>query len=47
MKAVEIRGLVKKYDDTLAVNNINLNIEEGEIYGLLGPNGAGKSTTIV
>ena len=34
MKAVEIRGLVKKYDDTLAVNNINLNIEEGEIYGL-------------
>ena len=46
MKAVEIRGLVKKYDDTLAVNNINLNIEEGEIYGLLGPNGAGKSTTI-
>ena len=43
MKAVEIRGLVKKYDDTLAVNNINLNIEEGEIYGLLGPNGAGKA----
>lgn len=46
MKAVEIRGLVKKYQDTLAVNNINLDIEEGEIYGLLGPNGAGKSTTI-
>lgn len=46
MKAVEIRALVKKYQDTMAVNNINLDIEEGEIYGILAPNGAGKSTTI-
>lgn len=46
MKVIEIKDLVKKYDDTIAVDNINLSIEEGEIYGILGPNGAGKSTTI-
>lgn len=46
MKIIEIKNLVKKYEDTVAVDNINLNIEEGEIYGILGPNGAGKSTTI-
>lgn len=46
MKVIEIKNLVKKYEDTVAVDNINLNIEEGEIYGILGPNGAGKSTTI-
>ncbi|WP_288221358.1 ABC transporter ATP-binding protein [uncultured Clostridium sp.] len=46
MKVVEIKDLVKKYDSTIAVDNINLSIEEGEIYGILGPNGAGKSTTI-
>lgn len=46
MKVIEIKDLVKKYDNTIAVDNINLSIEEGEIYGILGPNGAGKSTTI-
>ncbi|VYT90236.1 ATP-binding cassette domain-containing protein [Clostridium tertium] len=46
MNVIEIKDLVKKYDDTIAVDNINLCIEEGEIYGILGPNGAGKSTTI-
>ena len=46
MKIVKIEGLVKKFGDLAAVDKINLNIEEGEIYGLLGPNGAGKSTTI-
>ena len=46
MNVIEIKDLVKKYDDTIAVDNINLSIEEGEIYGILGPNGAGKSTTI-
>lgn len=46
MKIVKIENLVKKFGSVAAVNNINLNIEEGEIYGLLGPNGAGKSTTI-
>lgn len=46
MKIVKIKELTKKFGDTAAVDNINLEIEEGEIYGLLGPNGAGKSTTI-
>lgn len=46
MNVIEIKDLVKKYDNTIAVDNINLCIEEGEIYGILGPNGAGKSTTI-
>ena len=46
MKVIEIKDLVKKYDDLIAVDNINLSIEKGEIYGLLGPNGAGKSTLI-
>ena len=39
--------LTKKYDGTTAVNNLNLKIEKGEIFGLLGPNGAGKSTIIL
>ncbi|WP_291579996.1 ABC transporter ATP-binding protein [Clostridium sp. UBA6640] len=41
-----INELTKKYDDLVAVNKLNLNIERGEFFGLLGPNGAGKSTTI-
>jgi lipooligosaccharide transport system ATP-binding protein len=40
------RGLVKKYKDTLAVDNITFSIEEGEMFGFLGPNGAGKTTTM-
>lgn len=43
---LEIKNLKKRYKDFVAVDNLNLNVEEGEIYGLLGPNGAGKSTTI-
>lgn len=46
MYAIEIKDLVKKYGDFLAVDNISLKIERGRIYGLLGPNGAGKSTAI-
>lgn len=46
MAIVKIDNLTKKFGDFIAVNNINLDIKEGEIYGLLGPNGAGKSTTI-
>ncbi len=45
--AVEAKGLVKRYgDDVLAVDGIDLRIENGTAYALLGPNGAGKTTTI-
>jgi len=40
-------GLTKHFKDLVAVDNLNLNIEEGEIFGLLGPNGAGKTTTVL
>lgn len=43
---LEIRDLIKRYNDFLALDHVNLSIEEGEIFGLLGPNGAGKTTTI-
>jgi lipooligosaccharide transport system ATP-binding protein len=43
---VEARNLTKKYDDYVAVNNINFLIFKGECCGFLGPNGAGKTTTI-
>ncbi len=44
--AVEVKGLVKRYGNRIAVNGVDLSILEGEIFGLLGPNGAGKTTTI-
>ena len=43
---VETRGLVKRYDGTLAVAGVDLAIDEGEIFGLVGPNGAGKTTML-
>ncbi|WP_276256092.1 ABC transporter ATP-binding protein [Halomontanus rarus] len=46
MAAIELTGLTKRFDDVVAVDDLDLTIEEGEIFGFLGPNGAGKSTTI-
>ncbi len=44
--AIEARGLVKRFDQTLAVDGIDLSVRRGAIYGILGPNGAGKTTTL-
>jgi ABC-2 type transport system ATP-binding protein len=44
--AIEVRGLVKRYDDVVAVDGIDLTIDQGECFGLLGPNGAGKTTLV-
>ncbi len=46
MSYIELSSVIKRYGHTLAVDNISLAIEKGEIFGLLGPNGAGKSTII-
>lgn len=46
MALAEFRNVVKRYGDKISVNQLNLDVREGEIFGLLGPNGAGKSTTI-
>ncbi len=43
---VKTNGLTKRYGDNLSVNNLNMSVKEGRIYGFLGPNGAGKSTTL-
>ena len=43
---IQVENVTKKYGSFVAVNNINFEIEEGEIVGFLGPNGAGKSTTM-
>jgi len=43
---IEIKNLVKKYKNIIAVDNTNLKINDNEIFGLLGPNGAGKTTLI-
>ncbi len=44
--AVEIKGLSKHYKNVIALSELTLNINEGEIFGIIGPNGAGKSTTL-
>ncbi|TKX66591.1 ABC transporter ATP-binding protein [Halorubrum californiense] len=44
--AIQVDGLTHRYGDIVAVNDLDLTVEQGEVYGFLGPNGAGKSTTI-
>jgi ABC-2 type transport system ATP-binding protein len=45
-KIIEVNSLTKHFKDLRAVNSLNLNVFEGDVFGFLGPNGAGKSTTI-
>src|SRR6056297_705069 len=46
MTAIELDGLRKEYSDVVALDGVDLTVDEGEVFGFLGPNGAGKSTTI-
>ena len=46
MNAIRAIGLSKRYGDTVALDGLDLEVREGEVYGYLGPNGAGKTTTI-
>ena len=46
MSFVNIRNMTVKYDQFVAVNNLSLQIQEGEVFGFIGPNGAGKSSTM-
>ena len=46
MNVIETKGLTKYYGKTRGVENVDLTVREGEIFGFIGPNGAGKSTTI-
>ncbi|NAZ87661.1 ATP-binding cassette domain-containing protein [Kineococcus sp. T90] len=43
---VRVRGLHKEYGSTVAVDDVDLSVRQGEVFGLLGPNGAGKTTTV-
>jgi ABC-2 type transport system ATP-binding protein len=44
---IETVHLTKRYRDLVAVNDLNLKVDEGEVFGFLGPNGSGKTTTIL
>ena len=43
---IEVNGLTKRYGKLVALDDIDLVVEEGEVFGFIGPNGAGKTTTI-
>ena len=43
---IEIKNLVKRYKDLLALDHLNMEVRQGEVFGLLGPNGSGKTTAI-
>src|SRR5947207_15934650 len=43
---IEIRGLLKRYGEIVAVDHVDLTVESGDVYGYLGPNGAGKTTSL-
>jgi ABC-2 type transport system ATP-binding protein len=45
-QVIEVKGLTKQFKEVRAVNNLDLNVFKGDVFGFLGPNGAGKSTTI-
>ncbi|UCE95608.1 MAG: ATP-binding cassette domain-containing protein [Candidatus Bathyarchaeota archaeon] len=47
MPMIQTIDLTRRFEDLVAVDRLNLNIDEGEIFGLLGPNGAGKTTTVL
>ncbi|UCH31219.1 MAG: ATP-binding cassette domain-containing protein [Candidatus Bathyarchaeota archaeon] len=47
MSIISTMDLTKRFEDLVAVDHLNLNIKEGEIFGLLRPNGAGKTTTVL
>lgn len=47
MTVIQTHGLTKRYGRVVAVEDLNLSVREGEVYGLLGPNGSGKTTTIL
>ena len=46
MPAIVVEGLERAFGEVLAVQGVDLAVDEGEIYGFLGPNGAGKTTTV-
>ena len=43
---LETNGLTKHYGNIIAVNDLNLQIQSGSVFGILGPNGSGKTTTL-